>query len=104
MYLSYLNTQILFWTGPTGCNLVKLEWPEIDFDRLRAPQFLELCRKLIVDQNMLNKKKMCVDISIHAYCEHIPCSNECFIQYWNFTLHPPCCNGILASSIKVLSQ
>ena len=38
------HTQILFWTGPTGCNLVKLEGSENDFDRPRAldpPQFLE---------------------------------------------------------------
>jgi len=38
VYLSYLNTHThLFWTGPTGCNLVKLEGPEIDYDRCRAP-------------------------------------------------------------------
>jgi len=35
------HMQILFWTGPTGCNLVKLEGPKVDFDRPRAPQFLE---------------------------------------------------------------
>ena len=30
------HTQILFWTGPTGCNLVKSEGPEVDFDKPRA--------------------------------------------------------------------
>ena len=28
---------MLFWTGPTGCNLVKLEGPEIDFDSSWSP-------------------------------------------------------------------
>jgi len=45
VYLSYLNTQIVFWTGPPGCKFVKLEWPQIDFDRPQAlgAQFLEPC-------------------------------------------------------------
>ena len=33
VYLLSKHAQILFWTGPTGCNLVKLEGPKIDFDR-----------------------------------------------------------------------
>ena len=31
------HTKILFWTGPTGYNLVKLEGPKIDFDNTQNP-------------------------------------------------------------------
>ena len=36
VFLLSKHTHILFWTGPTDCNLVNLEGPEIDFDRPRG--------------------------------------------------------------------
>ena len=116
------HTQILFWTGTTGCKLEKLEEPKIDFDRPRAsgPPVLGALTitlttmptyRYMLYTNKLSNKYYTIDTIIKQTNHHCqPSSPVLLHRHWQTLLNlTSLCNvnstyGLSTSKLTMLSS